>query len=89
MTQNCLQIQIKIFKKDTNYGQVWNLAEKKFKPSTDDDFVSIYIVWGLRKRDMSQCHFTDHECWGRAVFDDTFDMNSPPVQFALKVGTHS
>ena len=45
----------------------------------------VNIVWGLRPRDMSGCHFSDENCQGIQQYDDTFNPNTVAAQVALMV----
>lgn len=61
-----------------------NLEGTGFVPS-GDEFVRIFIVWGMQPQDMSGCHKTDYRCQGKRVWNDVFDLNIAPVQLALQV----
>ena len=45
----------------------------------------VYIVWGLKHRDVSGCHFSDEQCEGVQRYDDSFNPNTPVAQVALMV----
>jgi hypothetical protein len=77
-------VQVKIYRKEVNYGKSMNLEGSAFVPS-GDNFVKVLLVWGMKPRDFSDCHKTDYMCTGRQVWDDSFDMTNPPVQLALQV----
>ena len=58
---------------------------ESFVSSYGDETLELYIIWGFKGNDMSSCDFTEPECDGVQVYDDTFDINKPENQEALKV----
>ena len=62
--------------KHNNYGFVANDM---------DPIITIYLVWGLRERDLSSCHFSDVECTGAQRFDNSFDASTEAAQQAFVV----
>ncbi|CAD5119818.1 DgyrCDS8401 [Dimorphilus gyrociliatus] len=75
--------EVEIFKKFHNLGQSLDYKNNAFLPSKDT-YVSVIITWGMKERDFSDCHKTDHECKGKQVWDNDFDMNKPANQLAIK-----
>lgn len=73
----------------TNWHSVQRLNRNQFNPSSEDNVINLYIVWGLKNQDRSECHFTDYKCKGKTVLDRSFDMNPPPCQIAMLVRKHS
>ena len=47
--------------------------------------IRVYIVWGLKMQNRSNCHFTDFKCKGKTVFDEAFDMNKEGCQESMLV----
>ncbi|XP_069117661.1 protein dispatched homolog 1-like [Argopecten irradians] len=75
----------KIFKDDHNYQMANDRRKNAFKPSGRDDIIRVYMVWGLRLQDRSNCHKTDGEkCTGKTVWDEAFDLNPSPAQLQMK-----
>ncbi|CAH1790939.1 unnamed protein product [Owenia fusiformis] len=80
---------VKIYKEDTNYGKANLKRLNAFKPSSEDDIIHVYLVWGLKNQDRSMCHKTDFEnCTGTTVWDNGFDLNPAPAQKAIKELCH-
>ena len=77
-------LQVKIYRKEANYGKAMALEASAFVPS-GDAFVKIMLVWGAKPRDFSECHKSDYLCTGRQVWDDVFDLNNPLSQLTLQV----
>lgn len=77
-------IQVKVYRKEANYGKAMTLESSAFVPS-GDAFVKIMLVWGMKPRDFSDCHKSDYLCTGSQVWDDVVDMNNPLAQVALQV----
>ena len=61
------------------------MSLEDFLPSATDFSVRVYISWGLKEQDMSDCHKTDFKCAGDTVWDEGFDLNPAPAQMALLV----
>ncbi|XP_013386010.1 uncharacterized protein LOC106155638 [Lingula anatina] len=76
--------ELPIYKPSNNYGKAQNRRLHAFKPSEEDQYVTVYLVWGLKERDVSGCHQSDFRCTGKQVWDDMFGLNSPPAQIAMK-----
>ena len=72
-----------MYRDNTNMGKAMYLADE-FVP-TGDEHVILYLVWGLKPTDTSDCHYTDYHCDGVKSYDESFDMNTPPTQRALLV----
>ena len=47
--------------------------------------IALWLVWGLRERDMSACHFSDYRCQGRQVFHDAFNPSTMAAQQSFVV----
>ena len=82
-------LQIDMWGEGTNWHSVQRLNRNQFNPSSEDNVINFYIVWGLKNQDRSECHFTDYKCKGKTVLDRSFDMNPPPCQIAMLVRNHS
>lgn len=76
---------MKVYPPDHTFGRATKYALYSFVASDADSFIQVYIVWGLKPVDRSECHFSDPQCNGVADFDDTFDPNSHDAQTALRV----
>ncbi|KAL4237665.1 hypothetical protein ACF0H5_002379 [Mactra antiquata] len=72
------------YRNSHNYGKALDLDFNGFVANKNDRNVIVYIVWGLRERDMSTCHFSDPRCIGEERLDMTFDPNTEEAQIALK-----
>ncbi|CAH1800481.1 unnamed protein product [Owenia fusiformis] len=78
--------QFKIYKDTTNYGQVDHLHYNVFKMDRNSvEYVDIYLIWGMKERDLSSCHHSDFHCIGEQRWDQSFDINQPRHQIAFKV----
>ncbi|XP_050405065.1 protein dispatched homolog 3-like [Patella vulgata] len=75
--------QIQFLKDSNNFQKATNLNLQGFRPSSDDNVIKVYIVWGLKHQDLSACHKTDSKCKGKTVWDDGFDLNPKPAQMSL------
>ncbi|XP_028517341.1 uncharacterized protein LOC110247148 isoform X2 [Exaiptasia diaphana] len=75
--------QIDFMGPGSNWYDVRRLRDNSFNPSEEDQFFSVYVVWGLQNQDRSDCHFTDYKCAGNSVFDNSLDISNPPCQMAL------
>jgi len=85
----CSYLQAQFYRKSHNYGKALEHDFHGFVANKNDRNVVVYIVWGLRERDMSECHFSDGRCVGKESFDPFFDPNTLEAQLALKVtGTY-
>ena len=72
----------------TNIGRYLALSSSAFT-SSDDNVLNVWIMWGLKNQDISECHHTNVSCFGKTVWDDTFNLNSVEAQVALKVRVYS
>ena len=77
--------QVQLYRKSHNYGRALDLDFHYFIANEADRNVKVHIVWGLKPRDMSICHFSDGRCEGREQYDDEFDPNTQEAQLAMKV----
>ncbi|XP_033125748.1 protein dispatched homolog 3-like [Anneissia japonica] len=69
---------------DSHFIEQHTKRRYRFKDSVEgDDIVELYVVFGIKTVDLSVCQFTEFECFGNTVYDDSFDMNSPQNQQAL------
>ena len=75
-----LCFQIEFLPSDTNFGAY--LIKNLLFP-TGDFPQRIFIVFGLQPQDMSHCHYSDSECFGRTVYDDQFSMGETEQQAFL------
>ena len=57
-----------------------------FRRNDEDEYTRLYLIWGLRPVDISQCNLKSAEyCRGTHVTAEDFDMNTPEAQIAFKV----
>ena len=74
-----------LFRESHHYSQAMRLVSQKFADNDVDHSISLYLVWGIRERDMSSCHFSDYECLGKQVFDDSFNPSTMAAQQSFVV----
>ena len=79
--------QIRLVKANTNTGRYLLAGRSAFEGRSGRDTITLYMVWGLKKQDLSDCKSWEIDCPGRTVWDDKFDMNSEFAQLALLVST--
>ncbi|XP_028402921.1 protein dispatched homolog 3-like [Dendronephthya gigantea] len=75
--------QIKLWRSDSNWNKVRHIESNAFRKSQEDRVIIVYIIWGLKEQDRSECHHTDFACKGKTIFDHEFDLNSQPSQQAM------
>ncbi|XP_069116529.1 protein dispatched homolog 1-like [Argopecten irradians] len=77
--------QLQIYKASHNYGRASRMHYYSFERSFQEEYASVYLVWGIKPKDMSACNFKSATyCDGTAGWDDTFNPNSHEAQTALK-----
>jgi hypothetical protein len=76
---------VEIWGANTNWGKIKELRKNEFLPSQEDQVIVVYIIWGLKEQDRSECHHTDYKCKGKTVLDKSLDLNPPPCQNAILV----
>ena len=79
--------QVRLVKANTNTGRYLLAGRSAFEGRSGRDTIILYMVWGLKKQDLSDCKSWEIDCPGRTVWDDKFDMNSEFAQLALLVST--
>ncbi|XP_070577306.1 protein dispatched homolog 1-like [Ptychodera flava] len=80
---------VQLFKDGNNFVRHSKKNADSFVPDTSSGSsvyrtADVYIVWGLKNQDDKKCHQTDYECTGDTVWDESFDLNPPPSQQALR-----
>ena len=75
--------KVEIWGANTNWGKIKNLRKNEFLPSQEDQVIVVYIIWGLKEQDRSECHHTDYKCKGKTVLDKSLDLNPPPCQNSI------
>ena len=80
-----LSLQVQFFKNDHYLTRVQRLNDYAFKPSHEDNVITVNIVWGLKHQDMGACDNSDFLCMGNTVWDTSFDLNPKRGQTALLV----
>ncbi|XP_076080756.1 protein dispatched homolog 1-like [Mytilus galloprovincialis] len=74
---------LQLFQDDHHYSKAVYAQEYTMLVSTADSLVQIHVVWGLKNKDRSHCHFSSIQCRGNNVYDDDFDPNTVANQQAL------
>ncbi|XP_060082462.1 uncharacterized protein LOC132561782 [Ylistrum balloti] len=74
---------MQVWKDSHHYTKAIDAEQYDFYVSAEENLVTIHILWGLRNKDRSNCHFSDITCRGTTVYDDTFDPNPVANQQAL------
>ncbi|ELT97356.1 hypothetical protein CAPTEDRAFT_185181 [Capitella teleta] len=69
---------------DSNMGKFlsWRANLFSFGGSSNDQ-VQVRLVWGLKNQDLSECHKSDPDCFGKTVWDEDFSLNTQESQDAL------
>ena len=81
--------QVQVWPKGTNWYDVRQIKLKDFTETGEGmNVIRIYIVWGLKLQDRTNCHFTDFKCKGRTVFDEYFDMNNQKCHHGHRIFMH-
>ena len=73
-------IQVEFLPSDTNFG---GFIKKDVLFSTGDNPQRVFIVFGLKKQDLKNCHQSDSLCFGKTVYDDQFRMGEAEQQAIL------
>ncbi|XP_060081595.1 protein dispatched homolog 1-like [Ylistrum balloti] len=77
--------QLQIYKATHNYARASRMHYYSFERSFEEEYSSVYLTWGIQRKDFSSCNFKSATfCGGVARWDDTFDPNTPEAQIALK-----
>ena len=84
-TVNLIFFQLQLYQDNHHYAKAKRAREYSMLVSTEDSLVQIHIVWGLKNKDRSDCHFSSIQCRGNNVYDETFDPNPVANQQALMV----
>ena len=71
----------------SNTGQYLDHRANKF--DTGDLPLRVFIVFGLKNQDLSNCHRSDDLCFGKTVWDDGFDLNSAEAQQGFLVSAYN
>ena len=61
------------------------LVSQGFAGNDVDYSISLWLVWGIKERDMSSCHFSDYKCLGKQVFDESFKPSTIAAQQSFVV----
>lgn len=77
--------KIQFFRNNNNYAKASRLLFFGFAPSDSDDRLSIILLWGVKERDMSSCHFSEEGCLGTGGYDNNFDASTLASQKAFAV----
>ncbi|XP_033734799.1 protein dispatched homolog 1-like isoform X2 [Pecten maximus] len=77
--------QLQIYRSSHNYGKASRMHYYGFERSFQEEYASVYLTWGVKRKDLSSCNFKSATfCDGEAGWDDTFNPNTPEAQEALK-----
>ncbi|XP_069118440.1 protein dispatched homolog 1-like isoform X1 [Argopecten irradians] len=74
---------MQVWKDSHFYSLAIDAEQYSFHQSADENLVTVNILWGLKNKDRSDCHFSDIKCRGTTVYDDTFDPNPVANQQAI------
>ncbi|XP_033735368.1 uncharacterized protein LOC117323939 [Pecten maximus] len=74
---------MQVWKDSHFYSKAIDAEQYDFHVSADENLVTVNILWGLKNKDRTDCHFSDITCRGTTVYDDTFDPNPVANQQAL------
>ena len=83
-----MQVSVNPFEPVNNFGKVLEMRSEDFGSGSVDP-LQVYLVWGLRKQDMSDCEWGKPECDGETRYDDDFNLNDPESQLALYVSARA
>ncbi|XP_070181261.1 protein dispatched homolog 1-like [Littorina saxatilis] len=72
--------QVGLFKESHRWSRAYRLTSGGFVPNEQESSIQLWLVWGIRERDMCACHFSDYTCTGRQQYDDTFDPSTLAAQ---------
>ncbi|XP_062604597.1 uncharacterized protein LOC134266358 [Saccostrea cucullata] len=76
--------RVKIFRPSHNQGKATLHHYYTFQRNFREEHTSVYLVWGLLARDMSECSRKKSGfCRGKMVWDDKFDPSSAEAQVAI------
>ena len=78
-----ITFQLKFLPVTTNVGAYMDKNAELF--GTGDFPLRLFIVWGLKKQDVSGCDPSDSDCTGKTVFNNKLNLNDRNAQLALKV----
>ncbi|CAD5126926.1 DgyrCDS14940 [Dimorphilus gyrociliatus] len=73
------QEETKFLKDSSNYGRYLADASTKYK-GNPDNIIKIYLVFGLKPQDRSDCYHTDFKCTGKQHWDNDFNLSSNKTQ---------
>ena len=77
-------LQTKYAPESVNLGTYLELLNgQHFQAS--DDIRRIYVIFGLKNQDLSDCHKSDPTCFGKTVWDEKFNMDAPRIQQSFLV----
>ncbi|OWF55417.1 protein dispatched homolog 3-like [Mizuhopecten yessoensis] len=74
---------MQVWKDSHHYSKAIDAEQYDFYVSADENLVTVHILWGLKNKDRSNCHFSDITCVGDNVYDDSFDPNPVANQQAI------
>ena len=68
---------------NTNIGSAQEISTAEF--GVGDTPQRVFLVWGLKEQDLGGCGFSDHDCYGKTVFNNKFNLKEESVQQQLMV----
>ncbi|XP_064642213.1 uncharacterized protein LOC135496682 [Lineus longissimus] len=79
--------EIQAYNPQSNYGKSTRMRLYSFKLTERDQMLRMYIIWGLKKQNVSSCNYWNIQnvtnCKGQTDFDEEFDINKPGGQLAM------
>lgn len=69
----------------TNTGRYLLARRTAFEGRSVHDTIAVYMVWGMKKTDMTNCHPSNVNCIDPTKWDTSFNLESEDVQLALLV----
>ncbi|KAI0215660.1 hypothetical protein LSAT2_032285 [Lamellibrachia satsuma] len=74
---------VKMIPDHTNTGRYLLARRTAFEGRSVHDTIAVYMVWGMKKMDMTNCHPSNINCIGPTKWDTSFSLESEDVQLAL------
>ncbi|CAD5113766.1 DgyrCDS2935 [Dimorphilus gyrociliatus] len=76
------QEETKFLKDSSNYGRYLYDLSREYKGNRDR-VTAVYLAFGLKEQDRSDCYHTDYKCNGVQNWDNKFNLNKKSVQDGL------
>ena len=72
------------FEPTNNFGKYFERRLDDFD-NVEPEVLRVFLVWGLKEQDTSDCHWSEVDCDGDTRYDNSFDLESTENQLALLV----